>query len=365
MSGNTIGKLFTVTTAGESHGTGLIGIVDGCPPGIELSEEDLQRDLDRRKPGTSRHTTQRREDDIVRIYSGVFEGRTTGTPIGLVIENTDQRSKDYGNIMDRFRPGHADYTYQQKYGIRDYRGGGRSSARETAMRVAAGGIAKKFLKERYDIEIYGYMSQLGPIEMPMKDKNEINNNAFFCGDASLVKELEIYMDELRKEGNSVGGKITVVAENVPPGLGEPIFDRLDADIAHAMMGINAAKGVEIGSGFACVAAKGTEFRDEITPDGFRTNHAGGILGGISSGQQIVAHTAFKPTSSIRLSGDTVDVNGKPIDVVTHGRHDPCVAIRATPICEAMLAIVLCDHMLRHRGQNMDVHSQTPVIPPQS
>ena len=365
MSGNTIGKLFTVTTAGESHGTGLIGIVDGCPPGIELSEEDLQRDLDRRKPGTSRHTTQRREDDIVRIYSGVFEGRTTGTPIGLVIENTDQRSKDYGNIMDRFRPGHADYTYQQKYGIRDYRGGGRSSARETAMRVAAGGIAKKFLKERYDIEIYGYMSQLGPIEMPMKDKNEINNNAFFCGDASLVKELEIYMDELRKEGNSVGGKITVVAENVPPGLGEPIFDRLDADIAHAMMGINAAKGVEIGSGFDCVAAKGTEFRDEITPDGFRTNHAGGILGGISSGQQIVAHTAFKPTSSIRLSGDTVDVNGKPIDVVTHGRHDPCVAIRATPICEAMLAIVLCDHMLRHRGQNMDVHSQTPVIPPQS
>ena len=362
MSGNTIGKLFTLTTAGESHGPALVGIVDGCPPGIVLSEADLQTDLDRRKPGTSRHTTQRREDDRVKILSGVFEGKTTGTSIGLLIENTDQRSKDYSKIMDRFRPGHADYTYQQKYGLRDYRGGGRSSARETAMRVAAGGIAKKFLRQRYGIEIYGYMSQLGPIEMPLKDRDAINHNAFFCGDAALVPDLEAYMDALRKEGNSVGGKITVVAEGVPPGLGEPVFDRLDADIAHAMMGINAAKGVEIGDGFACVAAKGTEFRDEITPQGFKTNHAGGVLGGISSGQAIVAHTAFKPTSSIRLSGDTVDVNGQPVDVVTHGRHDPCVAIRATPICEAMLAIVLADHMLRHRGQNMDVHSDTPVIP---
>lgn len=363
MSGNTIGKLFTVTTAGESHGAALVGIVDGCPPGLEISEIDIQVDLDRRKPGTSRHTTQRHEDDAVKILSGVFEGKTTGTSIGLLIENTDQRSKDYSNIMDRFRPGHADYTYQQKYGFRDYRGGGRSSARETAMRVAAGAIAKKYLKDRYGVNIYGYMSQLGPIEMPMLDRDEINRNAFFCGDKALLLELETYMDALRKEGNSVGGKITVVAEGVPPGLGEPVFDRLDADIAFAMMCINAAKGVEIGDGLKCVSAKGTEFRDEITPQGFKTNHAGGVLGGISSGQDIVVHTAFKPTSSIRLSGDTIDVNGKAVDVVTHGRHDPCVAIRATPICEAMLAIVLMDHVLRHRGQNMDVHSSTPVIPP--
>jgi len=361
MSGNTIGKLFSITTCGESHGPGLLGIVDGCPPGLALCEEDLQLDLDRRKPGTSRHTTQRREADLVKIISGTFEGKTTGTSIGLLIENTDQRSKDYGNIMDRFRPGHADYSYQQKYGVRDYRGGGRSSARETAMRVAAGGIAKKYLADRYGINIYGYMSQLGPIKMPVLDKAVINNNAFFCGDASLVPELEKYMDALRKEGNSVGGKITVVAEAVPPGLGEPVFDRLDADIAHAMMGINAAKGVEIGDGFACVEAKGTEFRDEMTPDGFKSNHAGGVLGGISSGQTIVAHTAFKPTSSIRLSGETVNVDGEAIDVVTHGRHDPCVAIRATPICEAMLAVVLLDHMLRHRGQCADVVSKTPII----
>ena len=362
MSGNTIGKLFTVTTAGESHGAALVGIVDGCPPGLALSEADIQIDLDRRKPGTSRHTTQRREADEVRILSGVFEGKTTGTPIGLLIENTDQRSKDYGNIMDRFRPGHADYTYKQKYGVRDYRGGGRSSARETAMRVAAGAIAKKYLADRHGIRIYGYMSQLGPIGMPLKDIDAVNRNAFFCGDESLVPELEAYMDALRKEGNSVGGKITVIAEGVPPGLGEPIFDRLDADIAHAMMGINAAKGVEIGDGFGCVSAKGTEFRDEMTPQGFKSNHAGGVLGGISSGQHIVVHTAFKPTSSIRLSGDTVNVNGEPVDVVTHGRHDPCVAIRATPICEAMLAIVLLDHLLRNRGQNAEVKSDTPVIP---
>ncbi len=362
MSGNTLGKLFSVTTAGESHGAALVGIVDGCPPGLELSEADIQIDLDRRKPGTSRHTTQRREADAVKILSGVFEGKTTGTPIGLLIENTDQRSKDYGNIMDRFRPGHADYTYKQKYGLRDYRGGGRSSARETAMRVAAGAIAKKYLADRHGIRLYGYMSQLGPIEMPLKDVEAVNRNVFFCGDESLVPELEAYMDALRKEGNSVGGKITVIAEGVPPGLGEPIFDRLDADIAHAMMSINAAKGVEIGDGFACVTAKGTEFRDEMTPQGFKSNHAGGVLGGISSGQHIVVHTAFKPTSSIRLSGDTVNVNGEPVDVVTHGRHDPCVAIRATPICEAMLAIVLLDHLLRNRGQNAEVISDTPVIP---
>jgi chorismate synthase len=362
MSGNTIGKLFSVTTAGESHGAALVGIVDGCPPGMDICEADIQLDLDRRKPGTSRHTTQRREADEVKILSGVFEGKTTGTPIGLLIQNTDQRSKDYSKIMDRFRPGHADYTYQQKYGFRDYRGGGRSSARETAMRVAAGAIAKKYLKDRYSITIYGYMSQLGPIEMPLLDRAEVNNNAFFCGDTSKLAELESYMDALRKEGNSIGGKITVVAEGVPPGLGEPVFDRLDAEIALAMMCINAAKGVEIGDGFGCVTAKGTEFRDEMTPQGFRTNHAGGILGGISSGQNIVVHTAFKPTSSIRLVCDTVDVDGKPVDVATHGRHDPCVAIRATPICEAMLAIVLLDHMLRHRGQNMDVHLTTPVVP---
>lgn len=362
MSGNSIGKLFSVTTAGESHGAALVGIVDGCPPGLEISEADIQVDLDRRKPGTSRHTTQRREDDKVKILAGVFEGKTTGTSIGLMIENTDQRSKDYSNIMDRFRPGHADYTYKQKYGLRDYRGGGRSSARETAMRVAAGAIAKKYLKDRYNISIYGYMSQLGPIEMPLLDRDVINTNAFFSGDSSKVTELETYMDALRKEGNSVGGKITVVAEGVPPGLGEPVFDRLDADISHAMMGINAAKGVEIGDGFGCVTAKGTEFRDEMTPEGFKSNHAGGVLGGISSGQDVVVHTAFKPTSSIRLTGDTVDVNGKPVDVVTHGRHDPCVAIRATPICEAMLAIVLLDHMLRQRGQNADVQSDMPVIP---
>ncbi len=361
MSGNTIGKLFSVTTAGESHGPGLLGIVDGCPPGLKLCEEDLQYDLDRRKPGTSRHTTQRHEDDRVKIISGVFEGKSTGTSIGLFIENTDQRSKDYGNIMDRFRPGHADYTYQQKYGFRDYRGGGRSSARETAMRVAAGGIAKKYLANHYAISIYGYMSQLGPIIMPLQDRAEINKNAFFCADSALIPKLEAYMDALRKAGNSVGGKITVVAEGLPPGLGEPVFDRLDADLAHAMMGINAAKGVEIGDGFGCVEAKGTDFRDEITPSGFKTNHAGGVLGGISSGQDLVVHTAFKPTSSIRLSGDTVNLEGSPVDVVTHGRHDPCVAIRATPICEAMLAIVVLDHLLRFRGQCADVISPTPVI----
>ncbi|TNF34372.1 MAG: chorismate synthase [Gammaproteobacteria bacterium] len=365
MSGNTIGKLFTVTTSGESHGPALLAIVDGCPPGLELSEADLQEDLDRRRPGTSRHTTQRREPDAVKILSGVFEGKTTGTPIGLIIENVDQRSKDYSNIMETFRPGHADYTYNQKYGFRDYRGGGRSSARETAMRVAAGGIAKKYLQDRYGIRIRGYLSQLGPITIDKLDWDQVHENAFFCPDADKVPQMEDYMDALRKEGNSVGARITVVAEAVPPGLGEPIFDRMDADIAYAMMSINAAKGVEIGGGFGCVAAKGTEFRDEITPQGFLSNHAGGILGGITSGQDIVVHTAFKPTSSIRLPGRSVDVHGNPTEVVTHGRHDPCVGIRATPICEAMLAIVLMDHMLRFKGQCGDVLCETPVIPAQA
>ncbi len=362
MSGNTFGKLFTLTGSGESHGPALMAIVDGCPPGIELSEADLQHDLDRRRPGTSRHTTQRREPDQVKILSGVFEGKTTGTPIGLLIENVDQRSKDYGNIAQTFRPGHADYTYTQKYGFRDYRGGGRSSARETAMRVAAGAIAKKFLKDRYNIIIRGYLSQLGPIKVEQHDWDQVSQNPFFSPDASKVKEMEDYMDALRKEGNSVGAKISVVAEGVPPGLGEPIFDRLDADISYAMMTINAAKGVEIGGGFGCVEAKGTEFRDEITPEGFLSNHAGGILGGISSGQNIIVHTAFKPTSSMRLPGRSVDIKGEPMEVVTHGRHDPCVGIRATPICEAMLALTLADHMMRFKAQCGDVTSSTPIIP---
>lgn len=363
MSGNSIGKLFTVTTFGESHGVALGCIVDGCPPGMELSEADLQRDLDRRKPGQSRHTTQRREADQVRILSGVFEGRTTGTPIGLLIENTDQRSKDYTNILDRFRPGHADYSYQQKYGMRDYRGGGRSSARETAMRVAAGAIAKKYLQQRYGVTIRGYMAQLGPIRPQRLDWDEVERNPFFCPDASKVAELESYMDALRKSGDSIGARVTVIAEGVPPGWGEPVFDRLDADIAHALMSINAVKGVEVGAGFAAVEQKGSEHRDEMTADGFLSNHAGGVLGGISSGQHIVASIALKPTSSLRLPARTVDLQGKETQVITTGRHDPCVGIRATPIAEAMLALVLMDHMLRHRAQNMDVHSITPVIPP--
>ena len=362
MSGNSFGKSFVVTSFGESHGTAIGCIVDGCPPGLELSEADLQGDLDRRKPGTSRHTTQRREDDEVQILSGVFEGKTTGTPIGLIIYNKDQRSKDYGNIMNQFRPGHADYTYTQKYGFRDYRGGGRSSARETAMRVAAGGIAKKYLAQHFGIRIRGYLSQLGPIKLALKDWDAVNQNAFFSPDPDKVPELETYMDELRKEGNSIGARVSVVAEGVPPGLGEPIFDRLDADIAHAMMSINAVKGVEIGAGFACVEQKGTEHRDEITPDGFLSNHAGGTLGGISSGQDVVVHIAMKPTSSLRLPGQSVDIEGNPVDVITKGRHDPCVGIRATPIAEAMLAMVLMDHLLRHRAQSADVKCSTPVIP---
>ncbi len=362
MSGNSFGKLFTVTTFGESHGPALGAIVDGCPPGLELSEADLQRDLDRRKPGQSRHTTQRREADRVRILSGVFEGRTTGTPIGLIIENTDQRSKDYSDIKDVFRPGHADYTYQQKYGIRDYRGGGRSSARETAMRVAAGGIAKKYLQDRLGIVIRGYLAQLGPLKPKRFDWDAVERNPFFFPDADMVAELEAYMDALRKSGDSIGARVNVVATGVPPGLGEPVFDRLDADLAHALMSINAVKGVEFGAGFASVEQKGTEHRDAITPEGFLSNHAGGVLGGISSGQDIVASIALKPTSSLRLPVRSIDVHGKPIEVITKGRHDPCVGIRATPIAEAMMAIVLMDHYLRHRAQNADVQSPTPVVP---
>lgn len=361
MSGNTIGKLFTVTTFGESHGPALGAIVDGCPPGLELSEADLQGDLDRRKPGTSRHTTQRREADEVKILSGVFEGKTTGCPIGLLIENTDQRSKDYSKIAESFRPGHADYTYQQKYGIRDYRGGGRSSARETAMRVAAGAIAKKYLFQQHGIRVRGYLSQLGPIKIAAFDWKEIPNNPFFCPDAGKVEEMEKYMDALRKEGESIGAKIEVIANNVPPGLGEPIFDRLDAELAYALMSINAVKGVEIGDGFDCIDSKGTQFRDEITPDGFLSNHAGGILGGISSGQDIIARIALKPTSSLRLPGRSINSKGEPIDVVTEGRHDPCVGIRATPIAEAMVALVLMDHLLRHRAQNLHVNSGLPIL----
>jgi chorismate synthase len=362
MSGNTLGKLFTVTSFGESHGAAIGCIVDGCPPGMALTEADLQDDLERRRPGKTRHTTQRREMDEVQILSGVFEGKTTGTPIALIIHNTDQRSNDYSNIMDRFRPGHADYTYHHKYGFRDYRGGGRSSARETAMRVAAGAIAKKYLRERCGIEIHGYMAQLGPIKYETFNWDEVENNPFFFPDASKVQELEDYMDALRKEGNSIGARINVVATGVPPGWGEPIFDRLDADIAHAMMCINAVKGVEIGAGFDCVEQKGTVHRDELTIDGFLSNHAGGILGGISSGQDITVSMALKPTSSIRLPGQTINLQGEAVDVVTKGRHDPCVGIRATPIAEAMLAIVLLDHYLRHRGQNADVKVETPVIP---
>lgn len=362
MSGNSYGKLFTITTFGESHGPALGCIIDGCPPGIEISEADLQRDLDRRKPGTSRHTTQRREADVVKILSGVFEGKTTGTSIGLLIENTDQRSKDYTNIAETFRPAHADYVYTHKYGFRDYRGGGRSSARETAMRVAAGGIAKKYLASK-GVTIRGYLSQLGPLKVDMNkfDWAQVNENPFFSPDADIVAEMETYMDALRKEGDSIGAKISVCAEGVPVGLGEPIFDRLDAELAHALMSINAVKGVEIGDGFAVVEQKGTEHRDEMTPEGFCSNHAGGILGGISTGQAITASIALKPTSSLRIPGRSINTKGEQIEVITKGRHDPCVGIRATPIAEAMMAIVLMDHYLRHRAQNSDVACDTPVL----
>ncbi|MHB8848536.1 MAG: chorismate synthase [Burkholderiales bacterium] len=354
MSGSNIGNVFCVTSFGESHGPAIGCVVDGCPPGMELTVADIQADLDRRKPGTSRHVTQRRESDTVEILSGVFEGKTTGAPIALLIRNEDQRSKDYGNIADTFRPGHADYTYWHKYGIRDYRGGGRSSARETAVRVAAGAIARKWLHERYGVVIRGYMAQLGPIDIPFKSWDAVRDNPFFAPDADSVAGLETYMDELRKSGDSIGAKVTVVAEHVPAGWGEPVYDRLDADLAHALMSINAVKGVEIGAGFAAITQKGTEHGDELTPEGFLSNHAGGVLGGISSGQDIVASIAIKPTSSIRLPRRSIDKAGNPTLVETHGRHDPCVGIRATPIAEAMLAIVLMDHALRNRAQCGDV-----------
>jgi chorismate synthase len=361
MSGNTIGRLFQVTTFGESHGPAIGCIVDGCPPGLELSEDDFKQDIDRRRTGTSHFVSQRKEADAVRILSGVFEGRTTGSSIGLLIENTDARSRDYDKIKDRFRPGHADYTYQQKYGFRDYRGGGRSSARETVVRVAAGAIAKKYLASRLGIEIYGYLSQIGDRVLEPVAPHTAYDNPFFCPDPSRVKELEDLIWKIREEGDSIGAKVTVVARGVPPGLGEPVFDRLDADIAYAMMGINAVKAVEIGAGVAVVAQRGSEHRDELTPTGFIGNNAGGVLGGISSGQDIVAHVSLKPTSSIQVPGKTIDIDGNPVDVITTGRHDPCVGIRATPIAEAMLAIVLMDHWMRHRAQNADVQSRTPVI----
>ncbi|WP_440616015.1 chorismate synthase [Cysteiniphilum sp. 6C5] len=353
MPGNTWGTLFKVTTFGESHGLALGAIIDGCPPGLPLSEEDLQVDLDRRKPGQSKFTTQRREPDQVKILSGVFEGKTTGTPIGLIIENTDQKSKDYGEIKDQFRPGHADFTYFHKYGIRDYRGGGRSSARETAMRVAAGAIAKKLLKEQFNSEIFGYVSQIGDIELELKDQNFIEQNPFFCADPNKIPQLEELMQSIRKQGDSIGAKVNVVARNIPVGLGEPVFDRLDADIAKALMSINAVKAVSIGDGFDVVSQKGSEHRDEyIKGKGFLSNHSGGILGGISSGQEILASIAFKPTSSILVPGRSIDIHGDQCQVITKGRHDPCVGIRGVPIAEAMLALVLVDHYLQHKAQNL-------------
>ncbi|MDG0991827.1 MAG: chorismate synthase [Luminiphilus sp.] len=361
MSGNTLGKLFTVTTFGESHGAALGAVVDGCPPGLALTTADLQVDLDRRKPGQSRFTTQRREADEIEILSGVFEGVTTGTSIGLMIRNTDQRSKDYSKIKETFRPAHADYTYQQKYGLRDYRGGGRSSARETAMRVAAGAIAKKWLVAQ-GVAIRGHLAQLGPLVPQLLDWDVVETNPFFCGDFALIPELERFMQALNKSGDSIGARVTVVAEGLPPGLGEPIFDRLDAELASALMGINAVKGVEIGAGFDVVEQRGSEHRDELTPEGFTSNNAGGVLGGISSGQPLIASIALKPTSSIRIPGDSIDLAGDATEVITTGRHDPCVGIRAVPIAEAMVALVIMDHWLRHRGQNADVQCSTPVIP---
>ncbi|MDI6935676.1 chorismate synthase, partial [Serratia sp. Se-PFBMAAmG] len=358
-AGNSIGQVFRVTTFGESHGIALGCIVDGVPPGIPLTEADIQHDLDRRRPGTSRYTTQRREPDQVKILSGVFEGVTTGTSIGLLIENTDQRSQDYGAIKDLFRPGHADYTYEQKYGLRDYRGGGRSSARETAMRVAAGAIAKKYLQMKHGIQVRGYLAQIGDVACELKDWSIVEENPFFCPDASKLEALDELMRGLKKEGDSIGAKVTVMAENVPPGLGEPVFDRLDADLAHALMSINAVKGVEIGDGFAVINQRGSQHRDEIRADGFQSNHAGGILGGISSGQTISANLAMKPTSSITVPGKTITREGEEVEMITKGRHDPCVGIRAVPIAEAMMAIVLMDHLLRQRAQNGDVNSSVP------
>ena len=350
MAGNTFGQQFRVTTFGESHGPALGAVVDGCPPGLELSEADLQGDLDRRRPGQSRYTTQRREADQVRILSGVFEGRTTGTAIGLAIENTDQKSKDYSDIQPLFRPAHADYTYHHKYGIRDYRGGGRASARETAMRVAAGGIAKKYLSEIAGVRVRGYLSAIGPLDLPLSDWRAVDENVFFCAAPEAVADIAALVDEVRKDGNSIGAEVTVVADGVPVGLGEPVFGKLDADLAGALMSINAVKGVALGDGFDVVRQRGTEHRDEMDANGFTSNHAGGVLGGISSGQEVVARIALKPTSSLTTPGRTQNVDGEVVDVVTKGRHDPCVGIRAVPIAEAMMALVLMDHLLRHRGQ---------------
>lgn len=362
MSGNSFGEMFRVTTFGESHGAGLGCIVDGCPPGLELSAEDLQVDLDRRKPGTSKYATQRKEPDEVEIMSGIFEGKTTGTSIGLIIRNTDQKSKDYSDIKDTFRPGHADYTYHQKYGVRDYRGGGRSSARETAMRVAAGAIAKKYLKENYGIEIRGYTAQIGAVKISKIDWDQVDQNPFFCPDETVVEAMKTLIDEIRSDHSSIGARVNVVATGMIPGLGEPVFDRLDADIAKAMMSINAVKGVEIGAGFDCIEQRGEDHRDELSPQGFLSNNAGGVLGGISSGQDITVSIALKPTSSIWAAGQSIDKQGNPTEVQTKGRHDPCVGVRATPIAEAMLAMVLMEHVLRHRGQNAGVTTETPILP---
>lgn len=361
MAGNTFGTIFSLTSFGESHGPAIGCVVDGCPPGLTLSSEDIQQELDRRKPGTSRHVTQRKESDTVEILSGLFEGKTTGTPIALLIRNEDQRSRDYGNLMDTFRPGHADYTYWQKYGVRDHRGGGRSSARETAVRVAAAAIAKKWLRETYGVVIRGYLSQLGPHAIPFQTWEAVSSNPFFAADTAKVPQLEQFMDDLRKSGDSVGAKITTIAEQVPVGLGEPVYGKLDADLAAAMMSINAVKGVEIGAGFASVSQHGSEHGDELTPDGFLSNHAGGVLGGISTGQDLSVTIAIKPTSSIRLPRRSIDKAGNPVTVETEGRHDPCVGIRATPVAEAMVALVLMDHALRHRAQNADVSCVTPKI----
>ena len=362
MSGNSIGALFSVSSFGESHGPAIGCVVDGCPPGLALCEADIQHELDRRKPGTSRHVTQRREPDTVEILSGVYQGKTTGTPIALLIRNQDQRSKDYGNLVDTFRPGHADYTYTMKYGFRDPRGGGRSSARETAVRVAAGAIAKKWLGEKFGIVVRGYLSQLGPVDLPFKRWQDVGENPFFCADNGKVDELENFMDALRKSGDSIGAGVSVLAEGVPVGWGEPVYDRLDADIAYAMMGINAVKGVEIGAGFASITQRGSEHGDEMTPQGFLSNNAGGVLGGISTGQDVLVRMAIKPTSSIRLPRRSIDAAGNAVEVATEGRHDPCVGIRAVPVAEAMLALVLIDHALRHRAQCGDVTPGAPVLP---
>ncbi len=361
MAGDTFGLLFTVTTFGESHGAAMGCVVDGCPPGLQLSEADIQHDLDRRRPGRSRHVTQRQEPDQVKILSGVFEGQTTGTSIGLLVENVDQRSGDYSKIKDSFRPGHADYTYQQKYGIRDYRGGGRASARETVMRVAAGAIARKYLREQLGVEIRGYLAEIGPFELAATDLAHVDENPFFCADPSMLAQLNTYMDELRAAGDSIGARINIIASRVPVGLGEPVFDKLEADLAHGLMSINAVKGVEFGDGFKVVRQRGSEHRDELTPDGFKKNSSGGTLGGISSGQDILASIALKPTSSIQVPGTTVDKQGHATEIVTTGRHDPCVGLRATPIAEAMIALTLMDHYLRHRAQNADVRSAVPVL----